>query len=112
DRYFPDLGAGHVPDRDLVRAGQGLDDNGFDVIDIHHDAADVPDQKRPATVGRQGDILRCAGAVESQGIVTVLSLDDIAAITWIPGEHVAARAEEGRVIPLIAVDVVIAVAAE
>ena len=51
-------------------------------------------------------------AVELHRVRTVLALDDVAAVARIPLEGVVARAQEGGVGALVAVDEVVAVAAE
>ena len=69
-------------------------------------------KQRALAVGRDCEFLVAVGAVEEQGIETVLALDRVAAVARIPLENVVAGAEEGEVVALLAVDEIIAVAAE
>jgi len=45
-------------------------------------------------------------------VVALLALDDVAAVAWIPGEGVVARAHQGDVVALAAVENVVLVTAE
>ena len=68
-------------------------------------------QHAPA-VGRGLEDLVSGRAVEQHGVRAVLALDDVAAVTRIPLEHVVAGTHEGDVVALLAVDEVVAFAAE
>ena len=101
-----------IVDGDVVRAAQGVDVDGLDIVNVHDDAADVAGEQNAATVGRDLEALVRGAAVEQQGVDAVLTLDHVAAVARIPLEHVVAGAEQGSIVALVAVDEVVAVAAE
>ena len=57
-------------------------------------------------------MLRGGRAVEQQRVAAGLALDDVAAVARIPHERVVARAQERLVVAAVAVDCVVAVAAD
>src|SRR5262249_31578868 len=106
------IGAAQVPNVDQVSATQGVQVNSFDIVEVHHDVADVAREPHALAVGRHIELRGDVGAGEEPLIRAVAALDGIAAVARIPLERVVAGAEENRVVPLIAVDEVVAVTAQ
>ena len=111
-RNLADIRAGQVVDRDGVGAAERVEVDLLDAVGVHRDVADVAEEPQPGAVGGQVDVLVDVRAVEEHRVVAVLALDDVAAVARIPGERVVAGAEEGDVRAAVAVDRVVAVAAE
>src|SRR5204862_4285757 len=63
-------------------------------------------------VGGDINVLADVGAEEEHLVRAGLALDRVAAVTRVPLENVVAGAQEGGVVPLVAVDEVVAVAAQ
>ena len=84
----------------------------LDVVQVHHDVAEVAGEPHPLAVRRGLEVLVPGGAVEEHRVDAVLAFDRVAAVARIPLEDVVAGAEEGDVVALLAVDEVVAVAAE
>ena len=66
----------------------------------------------PPAVGRGLEDFVDGAAIEEHRVRSVLALDCVAAVTWIPLEHVVAGADECHIVTLLAVDEVVAIAAE
>ena len=111
-RHVDDVGAREVVDGDGVRAAEGVQVDGLDVVEIHHDVADVASEAQPRAVGRGVEVLADVAAVEQHRVGAVLALDRVAAVAGIPLERVVAGSEQCGVVALVAVDEVVAVAAE
>ena len=69
-------------------------------------------KQHASAVGRDVEVLVRRRAVEQQRVGAVLALDGVAAVARVPLEDVVAGAEQGDVVALVAVDEVVAVAAE
>ena len=106
-------GPGEVVDDDLVDPAEGVDVERLDVVQVHDDVAGAPGERDPRAVGRGGEVLVAARAVEHVGVVAGAALNDVGAVAGIPGEGVVVAAEEERrVRAAVAVDRVVAAAAE
>ena len=91
-----------------VRSGEGLG-----VGEVHRDAGDVAGDPDVAVgVGGDRDVLADVGAVEVLHIDAGLAVDDVRAVARVPLEVVVAGAQAGGVGADVAVDAVVAVAAE
>ena len=106
------VGAGQVVDRDGVAAAQGPDVEALDVVEVHRDGGDVAGQAHARAVGGDVDVLGGVGAVEAQGVAAALAFDGVAAVARIPLEAVVAGAQQRGVRTDVAVDEVVAGAAE
>src|SRR5262249_17600150 len=105
-------GAGKIVDGDVVGTTQGVDLDGLDAVEVHGDVAEIAGEPYVAAVGRDVDVLADVGAVEPERVGARLALDPIAAVAGIPLEYIVASAEKGGVVPLVAVDEIVAIAAE
>ena len=101
-----------VVDGDGVGAAERADVRRLDAVEVHRDAGDVADQAHARAVGRDVDLLADVGAVEVQRVAAALALDGVAAVARIPLEGVVAGAQLGGVGADVAVDEVVAGAAE
>ena len=105
--------AGQVVDGGRVGAAERVEVDRLDVVEVHHDVAEVA---REAARGRRwrrpSKISAPALPLKSMRVVAGLAFDDVAAVAGVPLEDVVAGAEEGGVVALLAVDEVVAVAAE
>ena len=99
-----DVGARQVVDGDVVGTAQGVEVDLLEAVEVHRDVADIASEADAASVGRDVDVFIGVGAVEDHGVVAVLTLDDVGAVTGIPDEGVVAGAEEDRVVSTTAVD--------
>ena len=71
--------------------------------------ADVAEEEGAlATLGRDFDSLGDVGAVEFERIGALLTLDHVVVVARIPDEPIVASTEEGNVVPLVALDDVVA----
>src|SRR5262249_44759660 len=104
--------AAEVVDRDLIEAALGVAVDLLDAIEVHRDGADVSSEPNARAIG--GDVHRLIDvrAIEDHGVMAIFAFNSVAAVTWIPLEHVIAGAHEGAVIALVAVDEIVTVAAE
>ena len=107
-----EVGTPEVADGDGVGAAEGADVRALDAVEVHRDARDVAGQAHARAVGRDVDLLAGIGAVEGQRVLAALPLDGVAAVAGIPLEGVVAGAQLCRVGADVAVDVVVAGAAE
>ena len=110
-----DLGhirAAQVVDDQVVGAAKGVEVDRLDVVEVHHDVAEVASEQDPLAVRSRLEVLGAVAAVEQHPVDAVLALDDVAAVARIPLEDVVAGAEESDVVALLAVDEVVAVPAE
>ena len=105
-----------VPDRSLTVSGVGpaerVQVDHLDVVEIHHDVADVASEAQPPAVGGAIEALADGAAVEQHRVGAVLALDRVAAVAGIPLEPVVTGSEQRDVVGLVAVEEVVAVAAE
>nr|WP_249779420.1 hypothetical protein [Bradyrhizobium sediminis] len=97
-------------DNDVIAAA-GADRDVLDAIDVHRDIADILRQQHALAIGRDRNDLVGARAVEGERIDTSLALDDVAAVSGIPGIPVVAGAEQRHVVARSTGDDVIAIAA-
>ena len=107
-----DVGAGEVVDGDRVGAAERVEVDRLDAVGVHGDVADVAEEPQPVSVGGQVDVLGDGGAVEAHRVAAGLAFDGVAAVARIPHERVVACAHERQVVASVAVDRVVAVAAE
>src|SRR2546430_1949065 len=68
-------------------------------VDVHCDVGDIAEEAQPAAVGGQVEAFVDVGAIEVQRVGARLTFDDVAAITWIPDEHVISSSAEDDVTP-------------
>ena len=106
------FGAGQVNDAYVIRAAQRIVAHCLDVVEVHHDRADVAQEPGASADRIDGYVLAGIRAVEQQLVGIGLAFDGVAAVARIPLEDVVAGAEKGRVGALVAVDEIVAVAAE
>ena len=106
------VGAGEVVDRERVGAAERVEVDRLDVVEVHDDVAEVAGEQHAPAVRRRREDLVAGAAVEQHRVGAVLALDHVAAVARIPLEHVVAGAEEDDVVALLAVDEVVAVAAD
>src|SRR5262249_25273933 len=99
-------------DRDLIDAALGVDVDLLDAIEVHRDGADVSGEANARAIG--GDVHRLVDvrAIENHGVMSIFAFNGVAAVTWIPLEHVVPSTYQGAVIALVAVDEIVTVAAE
>jgi hypothetical protein len=90
---------GEVADDGVVGAAQCVEPDGLDVVEVHHDVADVAEEQHPPAVGEDVEVLAVAAAIEQHGIGPGLTLDHVAAVARIPLEHVIAGPEKRHVLP-------------
>ncbi len=107
-----DIGARQIADGDRVGSADGVEVDGLDVVEIHHDVAEVAREQHALTVGRRLEDLVAVAAVEQHRVGVRLALDDIAAVARIPLERVVPAAEEGDVVALLTVDDIVVATAE
>src|SRR5262249_16930468 len=107
-----DVGAGEVVDGDGVGAAEGADVDGFDAAGVHGDACDVAGESGAGGVGGGVDRFWGVGAGGGGGGVAALAFDGVAAVAGVPLEVVVAGSELGGVGSDVAVEVVVAGAAE
>ncbi len=107
-----DVGAGQVVDRDRVGAAERVEVDSLDAVRVHRDVPRVAEEPQPVAVRRQVDLLGRGGAVEHHRVRAVLALDRVAAVARVPDERVVAGAEERDVVAAVAVDRVVAGAAD
>src|SRR5262249_45375856 len=81
-------------------------------VKVHGDVGHVAGEAHPRAVGRDVDALGDVGAVELQGVLAVLALDDVAAVAGVPHERVVPRPQERHVVAAAAGHQVVAVAPE
>ncbi len=112
DVHLRHVGATEVVDDDVVGATERVDGDLLEVVDVHDDVAKVAGQQHPLAIGRDGEVLGAVGAVEQHLVDAVLTFHRVRAVARIPLEDVVAGAEEGNVVALLAVDEIVAVAAE
>src|SRR6185295_15957068 len=103
---------GEVVDHDRVGATEGVDLDVLDTVQVHDDAGDIAGQPHAAAIGRDVHVLGDVCAVEHQRIGAALALDDVAAVTGIPGERIVAVAEQGHVVAAAADHGVVSVTAD
>src|SRR5262245_50090856 len=84
----------------------------LDAVEVHGDGGDVAGEQRMAAIGRNADGFADVGAAEVERVEPALAIDDVAAVTRVPDEHVIAVAEGRHVIALAADDGVVAMASE
>ena len=106
------VGAGHVVDDDRVGAAQRVERDALDVVEVERDVRDVADEQHARAVGRDVDVLADVGAVEGHGVAVGPALDGVVAVAGIPLERVGAAAQQGDVLAAVAVDEVVAGAAD
>ena len=111
--HHVEVGAADVVDDEVVGAAERVEVDALDVVEVHHDVAEVAEEPHPSAVRarRRRSRRRCA-AVEQHRVGAVLALDHVAAVAGIPLERVVAGAHERDVVALLAVDEVVAVATE
>jgi hypothetical protein len=71
-----------------------------------------PPIRTPRAVGGELEPLGDVGAIEEHPVGAGLALEGVAAVAWIPDESVVAGTHQRQVVALVAVDRVVAVAAE
>src|SRR5690349_15694044 len=86
-----------VVDVDRIRAGERIDRDILDVVQIHDDVALSAREDRMAVAGRQSELLGGTEAVEQHLIVSRAAFDLVAAVALVPDEDIIARAEVGDV---------------
>jgi hypothetical protein len=107
-----EVSAGDVVDRQPVGAAERVEVDPLDVVEVHGDVRHVAQEAHAPAVGRHVEGLGDVRPVERHRVVPVLALDDVAAVAGVPGEAVVVGAHERRVVALVAVDRVVVVAAE
>ena len=78
------IGPADVVDDEVVGAAEGLEVDALDVVQVHHDVAEVAEEPHPSAVRRDVEVLRAVGAVEQHRVGAVLALDDVAAVARDP----------------------------
>src|SRR5262245_49234067 len=68
----------------------------LDAVEVHGDGGDVAGEQRMAAIGRNADGFADVGAAEVERVEPALAIDDVAAVTRVPDEHVIAVAEGRR----------------
>ena len=99
-----DGAAGHVAQRDGVRAPEGADRHRLDRGHVHADVAQVAGQDRLRRRRLQAERLCRGEAVEDQRVAAAIAVHDVAAVAVVPGEHVVARAQPRPVVAAPAAD--------
>ena len=107
-----DVGSAQVVDGGEVGAAEGVEVDPLDAGGVHRDGALSAEEPETLAVRRQVDLLAAACAVEEHRVGAVLTFDDVAAVAGIPDEGVIAGAHQARVGAAVAVDHVVAVAAD
>ena len=112
DVHASDVGSGQVVDRDEVRPAEGVEVDPLDAGRVHGDVGLGAEEPEPVSVRRQVDLLGDVGAVEAHRVGTGLAFDRVAAVARIPDEGIVAGAQQGPVVASVAVERVVALAAE
>ncbi len=107
-----DAGTAQVVDRDGVGAAEGVEVDGLETGRVHRDIPEITHELEPVATCRQLDFLGRAGSVEDHRVVAGAAVERVAAVARIPDERVVAWAEIGLVVAAVAVDRVVAGAAE
>ena len=110
DAGLDKVGPAEIVDHDVVDAAQCLKSDQLDVVEVHVDIGDVPEEAHVRAVGRDVDVLGDVGAVEVEPVQAVLALDGVVAVARIPLEDVVAGAEESDVVARAAVDDIVTAA--
>ena len=106
------VGPGKVVDDDRVGATEGVEVDGFDVVEVHRDVGDVAEEPHPPAVGGDVDVLGDVGAVEEHRVAAGLALERVVVVARVPDERVVARAHQCHVVAVAADDQVVTLAAE
>ena len=106
------VGRAEVVDGHRVDPAAGVEIDRLDVVEVHHDGADVAGEADPPAVGRDFELLVGVGPVERQAVGAGLALDRVAAVARVPDDRVVARPGEDRVVAPVGIDRVGAVAAQ
>ena len=101
-----------LPTTMLSAPPSALKSDMLDIIQVHGHCGHVAEEAGACAIGREVDVLADVGAVEQQRVDAGLALDDVVAIARIPLERIVSGAEKGDVVALVAVDEVVAVAAD
>ena len=106
-----DVGAREIVDHHRVDVAERGDVDLFDVVQVHHDVAEVAREAHPAAIGR--DVEDLAPLLPLKRSVSVPSCPSTVSLpSPVPLEDVVAGAQERDIVALIAVDEVMAVATE
>src|SRR5262249_51150103 len=106
------VGRAQIADIDGVGTAEGLEVDVLDAVGVHGDVGDVAGESEAVAVRREGDVLGDVGAVEAHRVGAGVAFDRVAAVARVPDERVVTGAERTLIGAAVAVDDVVAAAAE
>ncbi len=95
-----------------VGAAKGLEVELFDTVRVQDDVAQVAGEAQSLPVGGEVEDLVAVRSVECHDVVPGLALDRITSVTRVPSKNVVASAQQSRIVALVAVNEVVAGAAD
>src|SRR6185312_15399257 len=95
---------------DRIVASTCIDEDVLDATDVHYDCVDITRDRNMRAIRRDRDRLVGARTVEAQRIRAGAAIDNVTAVTRIPGEEIVTAAEKHNIVAGARDDNVVAVA--